>query len=98
MILCKRASKALKLKRSTTANTADEEVSSQEIGSRKRAREIADVDLENLHQSRQRRTEEDDGGATVAISSGSSYQAPGTEDVVTSKVSPIAADILLTFP
>ncbi|KAH7364891.1 hypothetical protein BKA65DRAFT_473192 [Rhexocercosporidium sp. MPI-PUGE-AT-0058] len=88
MILCKRASKELKLKRSTTANTADEEVSSQETGSRMRAREIADADPENLHQSRQRRTEQDDRGATVAISSGSSYQAPGTEDVATGIATP----------
>jgi hypothetical protein len=49
MILCKRASRELKLKRSTRANTVDEEFSSQEISYRKGAREMIDVDPENLH-------------------------------------------------
>jgi hypothetical protein len=91
MILRNRAAQELKLKTSTRANTLDEEVSPQEISSRKRAREMADTDLENVHQSRKPRTaKEDDGDATTAISD-SSYQAPGTEDVATGKVSPIAA-------
>ena len=99
MILRIRAAQELKLKMSTRANTSDEEVSSQEISSRKRAREMADPDPENVHQSRKPRTaKEDDGNATVAITSGSSYQVPGTEDVATGKVSPIAAEVLLTFP
>jgi hypothetical protein len=97
MILRKRASKALKLKRSTIANTSDQEVSSQEISSRKRAQEIADADPEILQRSRKRRTEDDDGGANVAIISDSSYQAPGTEGVVRSMVSFIALEVLLTF-
>jgi hypothetical protein len=42
---------------------------------------VADVDLENLHYSRKRRTaEEADGDANVAISSDISYQAPRIED------------------
>jgi hypothetical protein len=54
---------------------------------------MADTDLENVHQSRKPRTaKEDDGDATTAISD-SSYQAPGTEDVATGKVSPIAAEV-----
>lgn len=96
MILRNRAAQELRLKTPARANTSDNAVSLQETKSRKREREVADS--ENLYQSRQRRTEEEDGGATVAISSGSSYQAPGTEDVATGKISSIAADILLTFP
>jgi len=50
---------------------------------------MADADLDNVHQSRKPRTaKEDDGDATVAISSGSSYQAPGTEDVATEIATP----------
>ena len=34
----------------------------------------------------------------MAISSGSSYQAPSTKDVTIGKASPIAAEVLLKFP
>jgi hypothetical protein len=94
MILYNRAAQELKLKTSARANALDEEALPQEISSRKRVREMADTDLENVYQSRKPRTaEEDDGDATIAISSSSSYQAPGTEDVATGKVSPIAAEV-----
>ena len=94
MILCKRASRELKLKRSTTANSPDEEGSSTGTSCRKRSREIVDEDPENMHQ--QRRTEEDHGSALVAISS--SYQTLVSDDVATGKISTIAADVLLMFP
>jgi len=79
MILCKRASRELKRKRSTTANSPDEEGSSKGTSCRKGSREIADEDPENLHQ--QRRTEEDHGSALVAISS--SYQTLVSDDIAT---------------
>jgi len=64
------------------ANTSDDAVSPQETNSRKRAREVADADPENLRQCRKWRTaEEADGDAAVAISSDTSYQAPRVEDV-----------------
>jgi hypothetical protein len=78
-ILRERASKELRLRRSTTANTSDEAVSPQETSSRKRAREMADADPEDLHQPQKRRiAEEDDIDAAVADSS---YQVPGPGDV-----------------
>ncbi len=99
MILRNRAAQELRLKTPTRANTSDEEVLSQETSSRKRALEMADPDPENAHQSRKPRiTKEDDRDATVAINSGSSYQAPGTEDIATGRVFLIAAEALLTFP
>jgi hypothetical protein len=49
MILYNRAAQELKLKTSIRANTSDEEVLSQEISSRKRVREIADTDPENVY-------------------------------------------------
>jgi hypothetical protein len=99
MILYNRTTQELKLKTSIRANTSDEDVSSQEISSRKRVQEIADTDPENIYQSRKLRTsKEDNRDATIAISSGSSYQAPGTKDVAIGKVSPITAEVLLTFP
>jgi len=99
MILRRRAAQELKSKTPTRANISDEEVLSQETSSRKRALELAGLDPEHTHQSRKPRiTKEDDRDATAAISSGSSYQAPGTEDVATGKVSLIATEVLLTFP
>jgi hypothetical protein len=48
-ILCEEASKELRLKRSTIANTLNDAALSQETSSRKRVRERADADPENLH-------------------------------------------------
>jgi hypothetical protein len=69
------ASDEPELEISSTTNTSDEEASFQEISSsyyeginRKRAREKADSDPENLHQPRKRRiAKEDDADATVAM-------------------------------
>jgi hypothetical protein len=81
-ILREEASKELRLKRSTIANTSDDAASSQETSSRKRARERADTDPENLHQRQKRRIAKEDGiDAAVAISSDSSREAPSPEDV-----------------
>jgi hypothetical protein len=86
------------LKTPTRANTSDEDVLSQETSSRKRALKIANPDPENAHQSQKPRiTKEDNRDATMAISSGLSYQAPRTKDVATSKVSLITAEVLLIF-
>jgi hypothetical protein len=74
MILRNRAAKELRLKTPARANTSDEEVLSQETSSRKRALGVADPDPEK----KLRITKQDDKDATVAISSGSSYQAPET--------------------
>lgn len=93
MILRNRAVQELRLKTPARANTSEEEVLSQETSSRKRALEMADPDPEK----KPRITKEDDRDATVTISSGSSYEAPGTEDVATGKVSLTAAEVLLTF-
>ncbi len=92
IILRNRAAQELRLQTSARANTLDEEGSSQEIDSRKRPREMADTDPGNVHQSRKPRTaKEGDEDATVAIISGSSYQAPRTEDGATGTAFPIAA-------
>lgn len=81
-ILREEASKELTLKRSTIANTLDDAALSQETSSRKRARERADTDLENLHQRQKRRiAKEDSIDAAVAISSDLYHDAPGPEDV-----------------
>jgi hypothetical protein len=72
----------LRLKRSTIANTLDYAASSQETSSRKRARESADADPENLHQCQKRRIAKEDGiDDAVAVSLDSSYEAPGPENV-----------------
>lgn len=73
---------------SNIANASDEEISFQEISSsysegvnKKRAREKADSDPENLHQPQKRRIAKNgDVDATAAIRSDSFYQAPGTKD------------------
>lgn len=99
MILYNRAAQELRLKTPIRANTSDKDVLSQETSSRKRALEMADPDPENVYQSRKPRiTKEDDRDATVAISLGLFYQAPGTKDIATGKVSLITAEVLLTFP
>lgn len=97
MILYNRTAQELKLKISRRANTSDEEVSSQEISSRKRVQEITDIDPENIYQSRKPQTaKEDNRDGTIVISSGLSYQVSGTEDIGIGKVSPIIAEVLLT--
>ncbi|KAH8589079.1 hypothetical protein B0O99DRAFT_340506 [Bisporella sp. PMI_857] len=81
-ILRKKASKELKLKMSTIADASDEEATSQGAHSRKRGREVADPDPENLRQSRKQRIARDgNGDSTVAISSDSPYQVSGADGV-----------------
>ena len=97
-ILRKEASKELTLKRSTIANTSDDAASSRE-GGRKRAREGADTDPENLLQHQKRRIAKEDAiDAPVAISSDLYHDAPGPEDVARGTGPFLYSRSLLTFP